>query len=104
MWSYRRKGRPDGTLLKYKCRICADGSQRRQAIDYWETYSPVVQWSTVRLIMVLAATLDLKSCQVDYQQAFPKAPIDEDVYMQIPKGWAYDCSTKQLVQVSNVPA
>jgi hypothetical protein len=104
IWSYRRKRRPDGTLLKYKCRICADGSQQRHGIDYWETYSPVVQWSTVRLIMVLAATLDLKSRQVDYQQAFPQAPIDEDVYMRIPEGWAYDCSTKQLVQVSDVPA
>jgi hypothetical protein len=47
IWSYRRKRRPDGTLLKHKCRICADGSQQRHGIDYWDTYSPVVQWSTV---------------------------------------------------------
>jgi hypothetical protein len=47
IWSYRRKCRPDGTLLKHKCRICADGSQQCHIIDCWDTYSPVVQWSTV---------------------------------------------------------
>jgi hypothetical protein len=26
IWSYRRKRRPDGTLLKHKTRLCADGS------------------------------------------------------------------------------
>jgi hypothetical protein len=103
IWSYRRKRRPDGTLLKHKCRICADGSQQRHGIDYWDTYSPVVQWSTVRLIMVLASTLELKSRQVDYQQAFPQAPLDDDVYMRIPEGWAYDCKNETLVQVCDVP-
>ena len=103
IWSYRRKRRPDGTLLKHKCRICADGSQQRHGIDYWDTYSPIVQWSTVRLIMVLASTLELKSCQVDYQQAFPQAPLDDNVYMRIPEGWAYDCTNNTLVQVNNVP-
>jgi hypothetical protein len=53
--------------------------------------------------MVLALTLELKSCQVDYQQAFPQAMIDDDVYMRIPKGWAYDCKNETLVQVSDVP-
>ena len=28
IWSYRRKRRPDGSLLKHKCRICADSSRQ----------------------------------------------------------------------------
>ncbi len=60
IWSYRRKRKPDGTLSKYKSRICADGSQQKYGIDYWETYSPVVNWSTVRLVFVLATMLGLK--------------------------------------------
>jgi hypothetical protein len=103
IWSYRRKRRPDGTLVKHKCRICADGSQQRYGIDYWDTYSPVVQWSTVRLIMILAAVLGLSSRQVDYTQAFPQAPLDDDVYMRIPDGWAYDHTTESLVQITDTP-
>jgi hypothetical protein len=47
IWSYRRKRRADGALLKHKSRICVDGSRQQHGIDYWETYAPVVHWSTV---------------------------------------------------------
>jgi hypothetical protein len=73
IWSYRRKRRPDGVLLKYKSRICADGSQQQHGIDYWETYAPIVHWSTVRMVLVLSALLKLKARQVDYTQAFPQS-------------------------------
>jgi Reverse transcriptase (RNA-dependent DNA polymerase) len=98
IWSYRRKFRPDGLLLKHKSRICADGSQQRYGIDYWETYAPVVHWSTIRLVLVLAALLKLKSRQVDYTQAFPQAPLDDNVFMRIPQGWYVDPASQQLKQ------
>ena len=101
IWSYRRKRRPDGTLLKYKSRICADGSMQQYGVDYWETYAPVVHWSTVRLILVLSAMLGLKSRQIDYTQAFPQANLSDPVYMKIPQGWKVDKETNKLVQSSD---
>ena len=98
IWSYRRKRRPDGTLLKYKSRICADGSQQQYGVDYWETYAPVCQWSTIRLLMIISAMLGLKSRQVDYTQAFPQASLEDPVYMRIPQGWRYDPTLRKLVQ------
>jgi hypothetical protein len=44
IWSYRRKWRPNGDLIKHKARICVDGSQQQYVRDYWETYAPVVSW------------------------------------------------------------
>ena len=41
VWSYRRKRRPDGTIPKYKARLCADGSQQKKGIDYEENYSAI---------------------------------------------------------------
>lgn len=55
------------------------------------------------MVMVLSALLRLKSRQVDYTQAFPQAPLDDDVFMKIPQGWRYDSSTKKLVQNMNDP-
>ena len=86
IWSYHCKHRPDGYLLKHKSRICADGSQQQYGIDYWETYAPVIHWSTIRMVLVLSALLRLKSRQVDYTQAFPQAPLDDDIFMRIPQG------------------
>jgi hypothetical protein len=37
IWSYRRKRRPNGELIKHKARICVDGSKQQYGRDYWET-------------------------------------------------------------------
>ena len=103
IWSYCRKHCPNGVLLKHKSRICVDGSQQKYGVDYWETYAPVVHWSTVRMVLVLSALLKLKSRQVDYTQAFPQAPLDDDVFMRIPQGWYYDPVSKQLTQHTDDP-
>lgn len=31
--------------------------------------------------------MNLKSCPVDYSQAFPQALLDNRVYIRIPEGW-----------------
>ncbi len=64
VWTYRRKRRPDGTVLKYKARLCADGSQQKKGIDYEENYAPVVAWSTVRLLMVIASPAHSEAIQI----------------------------------------
>jgi hypothetical protein len=98
IWSYKRKQQPDLTLLKHKSQVCVDWSQQQHGIDYWDTYSPVVHWSTVLMVLVLSAILGLKSRQVDYTQAFPQAPLDNPIFMRIPQGWQFDPVAKKLVQ------
>jgi hypothetical protein len=34
IWPYRRKRRPDGSLKKYKARLCVNGSRQIQGVDY----------------------------------------------------------------------
>jgi hypothetical protein len=97
IWSDRRKHFPDGALIKHKSRICADGSQQKYGVDYWEeTYAPVVHWSTVRMVLDVSALLNLKSRQVNYIQAFPQAPLEDDAFMQIPQGWYCNPTSDQL--------
>jgi len=48
IWSYKRKRTPTGALIKHKSRLCTDGSQQRQGIDFTATYAPVVAWSASR--------------------------------------------------------
>eukprot|EP00957_Ditylum_brightwellii_P009789 738384-Ditylum_brightwellii.AAC.1 len=46
VWSHRRKTKPTGKVYRHRSRLCADCSRQPYGIDYNETYSPVVQWST----------------------------------------------------------
>ena len=47
IWSFKRKRLPDGTYLKHKARLCAHGGMQLEGEHYWDTYSPVVQWTTL---------------------------------------------------------
>ena len=61
-----------------------------QGVDYFETYAPVVSWSTVRLLLTLSITLNLKSHQVDYNNAFAQADMPGDVFIEIPQDFTLD--------------
>ena len=86
IWSFKRKRRPDGKVLKYKARLCAHGGQQKWGVNYWETYSPVVNWMSVRLLLVIALIHDLPMRSVDFVLAFPQADLDVPIYMELPAG------------------
>jgi hypothetical protein len=58
-------------------------------IDFFETYAPVVQWTTVHLLLILEVFLQLKSKQGDVTAAFLHADLEEgeNVYVELPIGF-----------------
>jgi hypothetical protein len=60
IWSYRRKRSPIGDILKYKARLCVDGSQQEQGRDYWDTYATLTSWPTVRLALLISTIMNPK--------------------------------------------
>ena len=89
-WAFKCKRFPDGSVRKFKGRFCVRGDQQIEGVDFTETYSPVVQWSTIRVMEVLSLILDLKTAQADVTAAFLHAPLDEgeNVYVQMPRGFS----------------
>ena len=47
IWAFKLKRFPDGMAKKFKARFCARGDQQLEGIYFFETYAPVVQWTTV---------------------------------------------------------
>ena len=86
-WAFKKKRYPDGSMKKLKARFCVRGDQQVEGLDYFETYAPVVAWSTVRLMLVLSVFLGLCSKQVDYTNAFCQADLNEDVFLRMPRGY-----------------
>jgi hypothetical protein len=80
-WVFRRKRTPDGILNKYKGRYCVRGDLQEGTFD---TYAPVVAFSTVRLFLVLSLTLDWYTCSIDFSNAFVQAVLDEPVWIHLP--------------------
>ena len=98
IWSFKRKRFPDGRLNKHKARLCAHGGMQRWGQNYWETYSPVVNALTVKILLVIAKLHKLDSKSIDFVLAFPQADLDTDIWMEIPPGFeAEDGAVQTMV-------
>ncbi len=53
IWSFRRKRAPDWSILKHKARLYPHGGKQIEGEHFWETYAPVINWRTVRLVLSL---------------------------------------------------
>ena len=70
IWSFKRKRKIDGEVLRHKARLCAHGRMQQWGDNYWETYSPVVNMLSVRLILAIAKLQHLDSKAIDFVLAF----------------------------------
>jgi Reverse transcriptase (RNA-dependent DNA polymerase) len=88
IWAMRRKRRIDTQeIYKWKARINVHGGRQVKGLNYSETYTPVASWSSIRLVMMFAALKNWRTKQLDFVLAFPQAPVETDLYMEIPKGF-----------------
>ena len=87
VWSMKRK-RDIRTreVYKWKARLNIHGGQQEHGTHYTETYSPVVNWSSVRLITILSIINRWYTKQIDFVLAYPQAPLPYDNYMKLPPG------------------
>ena len=86
IWDFKRKLFPDGRINKHKARLCAHGGMQQYGVNYWETYSPTVNWISVIFLMIVAQVLELDTQAIDFVLAFPQAELEVPVYMELPAG------------------
>ncbi|CAL9007689.1 unnamed protein product [Prunus brigantina] len=77
-WIFRVKRNSDGTIQRYKARLVANGFHQQPGLDYGETFSPVVNHSTIRLILALSVQFSWPVRQLDVQNAFLHGYLDEE--------------------------
>jgi hypothetical protein len=82
VWAMRRKQCiGTQTVYKWKARINIHGGKQIYGFNYWEKYAPVAAWSSIRLIMNMAALLGWDTVQLDFVLAYPQAPVETELYM-----------------------
>ncbi|GFW56893.1 retrovirus-related Pol polyprotein from transposon TNT 1-94 [Trichonephila clavipes] len=86
-WVYSLKQDDAGKNTKYKARLVAAGFNQIKNIDYSESYSPVVNIESFRLLIALAAKLKLNVNFFDVKTAYLYGDLEETVYVLPPPGY-----------------
>ena len=97
-WVFKIKCDADGNPVRYKARLCAKGYQQRPGVDYFDTFAPVISYKTLRLLLTIAAVYDYEIKQIDVVTAFLNAPMNEEVYMELPDGYGSDGNVVRLLR------
>ncbi|GAA5916695.1 uncharacterized protein JCM6883_002935 [Sporobolomyces salmoneus] len=83
---YRRKKDQYGKVKSHKVRLVAQGFARRPGLDFRETFAPVAKFTSIQVLLALAARHNLKLQQADADKAYLYGKLEEELYMRVPDG------------------
>ncbi|XP_019154331.1 PREDICTED: uncharacterized protein LOC109150810 [Ipomoea nil] len=86
-WVFRTKRTADGSVERYKARLVVKGFNQAAGEDFFDTVSPVVKPTTVRMLFSLAVSHNWTLRQLDVHNAFLNGHLAETVYMKQPPGY-----------------
>jgi len=86
-WCFKAKQDAFGFVIKKKARLVAKGYTQIHGIDFTETFAPVAKFTVIRLLLALARKYRWKVKLVDIGNAYLNAPIEEEIYMELPEGF-----------------
>ena len=86
-WVFRIKRTSDGSIRKFKGRICLRGDLQEDTGE--SNFSPVAAWPTVRSFLLISIIKGWITTSIDFTNAFMQSnlPDDQPVWMQIPRGY-----------------
>lgn len=82
-----RKRWAAGEVTRHKGRFVVCENWQLAGRDYTETWAPVASHTTLRTLLALVANEDMAMYQVDVETAFLNGPVEEELYVEQPRGY-----------------
>ena len=98
-WVLNIKRKADGTIDIYKARFVAKGYTQQEGIDHEETFSLVLRFASIRLIVAIVERMDLKLYQMDVKISFVNGELDDEIYMDQPLGFETGAQSLQAQEI-----
>ena len=86
-WIFKNKSDEHGIVIRNKSRLVAQGYTQVEGVDFDETFAPVARLESIRILLAIASHLNFKLYQMDVKSAFLNGMLQEEVYVEQPKGF-----------------
>ena len=86
-WVYKTKFAIDGSPLKYKAILVANGYSQFHGIYYNDTFALVAKMDFIRLALSIVASRKWEVHHMDVKFAFVNGDLNEEIYMKKPEGF-----------------
>jgi len=81
-WVFTKKhGSLNGDTVRYKGVSVTKGYAQREGINYNEAFSPVVKYSSIRILLALVAQYEFELDQLDMKIAFLYGDLENEIYL-----------------------
>ena len=86
-WIFKNKSDEHSIVIRNKSRLVAQGYTQVEGVDFDETFAPVARLESIRILLAITSHLNFKLYQMDIKSAFLNGMLQEEVYVEQPKGF-----------------
>lgn len=84
-WVFQIKRDENDKIIKFRSRLVAKGFMQKPNVDYFQTFAPVVRYTTIRFLVTLSLKYNLTIYHLDVETAFLKSLLKEEIYAKQPE-------------------
>lgn len=101
-WIFKNKTDTQGLVVRNKACLMAQGYTQIEGVDFDETFAPVARVESIRLLLAISCVLNFTLFQMDVKSAFLNGILQEEVYIEQPKGFVITYGKNLLGKVNNL--
>jgi hypothetical protein len=87
-WVFKNKMNEKGKFVRNKARLVCKGYAQVEGQDFDETFAPVARLEAIKMFLSYSCHKNFKVYQMDVKSAFLNEDLEEEVYMEQPKGFS----------------
>jgi hypothetical protein len=98
-WVYKVKRDQKGNVSRYKARLVAQGFTQVPGVDYIDTFASVAKFSTLCVLLALAASYNWEIHQMDMKNMYLNGKLTETIFMKQPPSFVDAEKPKHVCQL-----